>query len=249
MSAVTRVERYAAQQHVYTWRRHLLRGLIRTVGFGLLARVQVNGLENIPASGSTVLMMNHIGLADPVVCMGAVTHRFVIPMTKIENANHPIIGPFVWWWGAYTVDRTRADRKALQNSVALLKSGQLILIAPEGTRHPEGLAQPKDGLSYVATKAGAVIVPTAVTGTQHLTANLKRFKRTPMQVTFGRPFQFKTDGRQRIPRDELAQMTQEAMYQLALAQPDASLRGVYSDVEQATTDTLVFIDPTSGQPV
>jgi len=32
-------------------------------------------------------------MIDPVLCMGAVTNRFVIPMTKIENMSNPIIGP------------------------------------------------------------------------------------------------------------------------------------------------------------
>ena len=47
----------------------------------------------------------------------------------------------------------------------------------------------------------------------------------------------------RIRRPELEIMTREAMYQLALAQTDLSLRGVYSDVSQATTDTLEFVTP------
>jgi hypothetical protein len=38
-------------------------------------------------------------------------------------------------------------------------------------------------------------------------------------------------------------MTQEAMYQLAMAQIDSNLRGIYSDLEQATTTTLEFVDP------
>jgi len=36
-------------------------------------------------------------------------------------------------------------------------------------------------------------------------------------------------------------MTQEAMYQLALTQPRTELRGIFSDVERATTTTLQFL--------
>lgn len=66
-----------------------------------------------------------------------------------------------------------------------------------------------------------------------------------MQVIFGKPFRFKTDGRSRIPREELAVMTEEAMYQLAATIPDtyAHLRGIYSDLSKATTDTLEFAAP------
>lgn len=240
-AAAASVQAYIDRQPAFGWRRFLLRGLIRTVGFTFLCKVEAEGVENIPASGPTILMMNHISAIDPIVTLAVVRNRYVIPMTKIENLRTPVLGFFVWWWGAYTVRRDEVDRAALLNSIELLKSGQLILIAPEGTRHPEGLAQPKDGLTYIATKADAVIVPTAVSGAVDWLGRLKRGRRGYAKVSFGKPFKFRTDGRARIPRDELAQMTQEAMYQLALTQPDSSLRGVYSDLSQASTHHLEFL--------
>lgn len=243
MTSDTSIQQYIDRQPSLGWRRFLVRGLIHTLGFRILWNVAVHGMENVPASGPTILMMNHISAIDPVLSMGAVRHRYVIPMTKVENARHPIFGSFVWMYGAYTVNRDEVDRSALMNSIELLKSGQLILIAPEGTRNPHGLQQPKDGLTYIATKADAVIVPTAVSGAVGWMDRLKRLDRGEMRVDFGRPFRFNTAGRSRIPRDELALMTQEAMYQLALALPDASQRGEYRDIERATTQTLTFIDP------
>ena len=234
------VQAYVARQPRYTWRRQIIRFLIRTIGFNLLARVRVQGMENIPAQGPTIIMMNHISLIDPVLCMGAITHRFVIPMSKVENMRNPILAPFIAAWGAYWVRRGEIDRKALMNSIELIKSGQLILIAPEGTRHPEGLAPAKDGLAYVATKARAVIVPTAITGAQHWMADLKRLKRAPVSVTFGRAFRFRADA-ERVPRDILSVMSDEAMYQLAVTQPDSALRGVYGDLSKVTSQHIEFI--------
>ncbi len=101
------------------------------------------------------------------------------------------------------------------NSIELLKSGQLILIAPEGHRHPEGLSQPKDGFAYIATKADAVIVPTAISGAVGWLENLTHLKRTHIQVNFGKPFKFKTGANGRVSRDDLTPMMDEAMYQLA----------------------------------
>ncbi|MFO7323846.1 MAG: lysophospholipid acyltransferase family protein [Chloroflexota bacterium] len=249
MSISQSVEAYVARQPQYGWRRSLLRGLIRTLGFKVLWNVDVSGTENIPDAGPTLLMMNHISLLDPVLCMGAVTNRFVIPMTKIENLRNPLIGPFVRFWGAFAVSRGEVDRKALMNSIELLKSGQLILIAPEGTRQLNGLSQPKDGLAYVATKANAVIVPAAISGAIGWQDNLKRLKRTRIQVNFGPPFRFKAGDGGRIPRETLRAMTDEAMYQLALALRDPGLRGVYSDVSRATTEYLEFVDPRTLAPI
>lgn len=234
------VQAYIERQPQLAWRRRVLNGLLLLL-VRILSKTEITGIENIPAEGPTVLMMNHISGIDPIICMAIVRSRFVIPMTKEENAQSLFLGPFVRWYGAYTVRRGEVDRSALLNSIALLKSGQLILIAPEGTRSAAGLQEPKDGLAYVATKADAVIVPTAIADAADWLDRLKRFRRVRVRVAFGKPFKFKDDGRSRIPRDELAQMTREAMYQLALALPDPALRGVYSDVENATTQTLEFV--------
>ncbi|MBL8116674.1 MAG: 1-acyl-sn-glycerol-3-phosphate acyltransferase [Anaerolineae bacterium] len=241
MTLSAEVQQYVARQPSLAWRRRLLRGLIRTLGFKVLWDVEVTGAENVPAEGPAIIMMNHISALDPVLCMGAVTNRFVIPMTKIENMSNPLIGPFVRWWGSYTINRGEIDRKALTNSIEMVKHGQLILIAPEGTRHPEGLAEAKDGLAFVATKADAVIIPTAISGAVGWNKKLFRFQRPKINVNFGRPFKFKTHGERRVPREALAIMSHEAMYQLAIAVKDETRRGFYSDLSKATTDYLEFI--------
>ena len=223
------------------WRRKLVRGVIRGLGFGVLWDVSVTGTENIPDSGPAILMMNHISLLDPILCMGAVSHRFVIPMTKIENVRNPILGPFVRLWGSYSVNRGEFDRMALMNSIELVRSGQLILVAPEGTRHPEGLSRPKDGLAYIATKANAVIIPSAIAGAVGWQDKMKRLQRPTIHVNFGRAFKLKAGGRSRIPREELSEMMEEAMYQLAIAVTDETRRGVYSDLSKATTTHLEFL--------
>jgi 1-acyl-sn-glycerol-3-phosphate acyltransferase len=242
MSVTTSVQEFVAMQPKFAWRRKLVRAVIRGLGFGVLWHVTVTGTEHIPDGGPSILMMNHISLLDPILCMGAVTHRFVIPMTKIENLQNPILGPFVRLWGSYPVNRGEIDRTALLNSIELLKSGQLILVAPEGTRHPEGLSRPKDGMAYIATKADAVIIPSAISGAVGWQEKMKRLQRPRIHVNFGRAFKFKTGGRARIPREELSEMMEEAMYQLAMAVTDETRRGVYSDLSQATTKHLDFLN-------
>ncbi len=239
MAMTETVQHYVARQPQLAWRRQIIRSLIRLIGFRALWNVTVTGEDNIPPIGPAILMMNHISLIDPVLCMGAVRHRFVIPMSKIENTRNPIIAPFIWFWGAYTINRGEIDRRALVNSIELLKSGQLILIAPEGTRQTHGLTRPKEGLAYIATKADAAIIPAAISGAMDWQQKLKHFQRPRIHVNFGRAFRFKTDGR--VARDTLPAMTEEAMYQLALAVTDPDLRGVYSDLSQATTEHLDFI--------
>lgn len=232
---------YIAQQPRLAWRRYLLRLLIQTLGLRVLWKLSIHGLDHIPAQGGAILLMNHISGIDPILCMGAIPHRYAIPMTKIENAQHPILGGFVRWYGAFTVQRGEVDRAALSNAIELIKAGQLVLIAPEGTRNPNGLQPAHDGLAYVATKSDAILIPAAVSGAVGWESDLKGFRRKSIRLDFGRPFQLNTAGRTRIPREELSQMTREAMYQLAATLPDPALRGAYADLGQMTTETLTFL--------
>ena len=229
------------RQSRYTWRRRFLRDwLLRPLGFRLIVKPKITGLEHIPVEGPTLLVMNHIGFPDPVVVVGAVKSRFVVPMSKVENFRNPLFGIIARFWGAYPVHRDKIDRQALDNTLDLLNAGHAILIAPEGTRQSQ-LIQAKDGFTFVAIKSNAVIVPIGLENTDLVSSNLKRLRRTPIEIRFGPAFRFKTDGRTRIPREEMRQMTQEAMYQLANL-VDEKRRGYYSDLAAATTDTLEFVN-------
>ena len=240
------VQEFVARQPRLAWRRRWLRAFIR-FWMSVLGRVTITGTEWVPDSGPTLLIMNHATYLDPVVIMGATTNRFIVPMSKIENARNPLIGPFIWWYGAYTIHRGVVDRQALMTSIELIKAGQMIAISPEGTRHPEGLSKPKDGVVYVASKADAMIVPVAVTGLQNWQRTVPTLRRPKVQIVFGQPFRLKLDGRTRIPRDELGAMSEELMFQLARTIPDPALRGDYADLSQATTDHIVFVDPRTGE--
>jgi len=226
-------------QERFNLRRRFFRDvLLRTIGFGLLVKPHIEGRDLIPTSGPTVLIMNHIGAIDPFVVLAAVRSRFVVPMSKGENYDHPIVGLMARSWGAYPVRRGEIDRQALASTLALLNEGWAVLIAPEGTRH-SSLSEAKEGMVYVATKTDAWIVPVGLDGTDQFPGSLKRLRRAPITIRFGRAFRLRTAGRARIPRGELHQMTRETMVQLAALLPEHR-RGFYRDLEQMTTDYLDF---------
>ncbi len=226
------------------WRRRILRDwLLRPLGFRLIVKPRITGTEYIPSDGPTLLVMNHIGFPDPIVVMGAVTNRFVVPMSKVENLRNLFVGTLARLWGVYSVDRHNFDRKALTNTIDLLNAGHCILIAPEGTRQPQ-MIEVKEGFTYVATKTNAAIVPIGLEYTDKVSRNMKRLRRTRIEIRFGPAFRFKTGDQPRIPREIMRQMTDEAMYQLAqLVNPER--RGYYHDLSNATTETLEFL-PVEG---
>jgi 1-acyl-sn-glycerol-3-phosphate acyltransferase len=155
-----------------TWRRRFLRdGLLHPIAFNVLVKLRHLGTENIPAVGPVILLMNHIAFIDPVVTGVALKQRWVTPLAKKEVMRYPILNGLIKMWGVVPVDRFQMDRKALQQTLALLEAEHCVLIAPEGTRHPEMQAL-KEGFVFLATKANAIIVPAALEGTD-------RFGRRP----------------------------------------------------------------------
>ncbi|TFH34972.1 MAG: 1-acyl-sn-glycerol-3-phosphate acyltransferase [Anaerolineales bacterium] len=220
-------------------RRRVLHWTIRNFGFRVLLKYRgVEGLEHFPASGPAILMINHIAFVDPAVVVGSVP-RMVVPMAKVEAFKVPIWGLFPGIWRAIPVSRGDIDRKALRMALEVLAAGEIILVAPEGTRSPS-LQQGKEGVAYLAAKSGAPIVPVAIEGTEGFPSIYPLgWRRTGATVRIGPSFRFKTvEGK--VDRNRLHQMTEEAMYILAGLLP-AVRRGVYSDLSQATTETLDFV--------
>ncbi len=235
-------ENFVTRQPRIDRRRRILHPPLRALS-NLIWNIEASGLENIPVSGPTLLMMNHISFIDPIIFTAVIRKRFVISMAKAETLDGWFSRGIVHLWGNFVVNRDEVDRIALMNAIDLLKDNRLLLIAPEGTRNPQGLQEPKSGVAYIAHKANAVIVPAAIGGAQGWEHDLKRLRRKHVRVNFGKPFRFALPAGERLSREVREAMIQEAMYQLALAMPDeyASNRGIFSDVENASTRYLNFL--------
>ncbi len=229
-------------QHAH-WegRRRLLRWLLKTIGFTLFAKLDhVEGLEYIPQQGPAILMINHIAFIDPIVVLHVVP-RNIIPLAKIEVYGYPIVGIFPRLWGVIPVRREEVDRRAVQQVLEVLGKGEIVLVAPEGTR-ANHLSQARQGIAYLSSRSGAPIIPVAVEGTIGFPA--LRFVsaawKTPGAVVrFGRPFRFRQE-LGRPDRDQLRQMTDEAMYILASMLP-VNRRGYYADLTKASEDTVEWL--------
>lgn len=245
------VQTFIDKQPVYDRRRRvmlpILRGIVNT-----LCNVTINGLEHIPKSGPTLLISNHLSFYDPGIVTAVPQNRYVISMSKIEAIRNPVIRFVVALWGNYYIRRGTVDRQALTNSIELIKSGQMVWIAPEGTRNPDGLGEPKDGIAYIASKANATLVPMSIIGIGNLHHQMRRLSRTSVEVNLGEAFRFKIPAGKRL-RNVRSQMVHEAMYRIAHTIPDdhAPLRGLFADLDNATTETLDFLtssETTSQQP-
>jgi 1-acyl-sn-glycerol-3-phosphate acyltransferase len=221
-------------------RRRICRFLLRKIGFTVLVKLdRVDGLENIPADGPAILMMNHIGFIDPIIMVHAVP-RDIVPLAKVEAYDYPVVGIFPRLWGVIPVQRDGVDRHAVQLALDVLRAGEILLVAPEGTRGP-ALQAPREGAVYLASRSGAPVIPIAIEGSEGFpTLPLNRRWREPgARVTIGRPFRVRSAFR-RARGDQLKKVADEAMYRVAVMLSPAR-RGSYSDLSKATQEMIEIV--------
>jgi 1-acyl-sn-glycerol-3-phosphate acyltransferase len=223
----------------YEWRRKLCRFLLHQIAFRFLAKIdRIDGLEKVPPDGPGIVMINHIAFVDPLVVLANLP-RNVVPLAKIEAFHYPVIGIFPKIWAAIPVMREGFDRQAIKQALRVLGAGELLLMAPEGTRNPS-LRDAREGVAYLGAKSGAPIIPVVVTGTEGFPSiSPSRWRGEGAHIRVGSLFRFLPKS-ERLDRQMLKHMTDEAMYVLARMLPEER-RGEYSDLSAATTEMIEFL--------
>lgn len=193
----------------------------------IISKRIVVGRENVPAEGAVIMIANHLSLVDPPL-LGSVFPRPVHFMAKEELFHTPVVSWIVKNYLAFPVRRGEADRQALQTTLRYLRNGEVVGIFPEGTRsHDARLHPAHPGAALIAARAGAQVVPVAVTGTHKIFAWPRNYLRPEVKVIIGRPFVLSADG-QATRGEALDKLTTRMMNALAELLPD-EYRGVYQD--------------------
>ena len=157
--------------------------------FKIFLRLEVSGLENIPLTGPVVIASNHASLLDPPL-VGSSASRKVYFMAK-EELFVPVFGPICASLGAFPVRRGKVDMVAMKRALQILKNQEVLGIFPEGTRSKTGkLGHGEPGALAIACKGKAVIIPTAVIGSN---LALRKTFWPKVKIVFGTPLCF-SDG-------------------------------------------------------
>ena len=96
--------------------------------------------------------------------------------------------------GAFPVDRGEGDIEAVKTALKAIKSGDNLLIFPEGTRvEQEGALPAKGGVAVIGIRSGAQFVPVYVEGNKRL------FRRT--RIIFGQAYRPEATSRRPSPEE------------------------------------------------
>ncbi|HWS59095.1 MAG TPA: lysophospholipid acyltransferase family protein [Actinotalea sp.] len=185
-------------------------------------RPWVRGSENLPASGGAILASNHLAVIDSFV-LPLILSRKIRFIGKAEyftgtGVKGRLKAGFFRGVGTIPVDRGggKASEAALNTGLAVLESGNLFGIYPEGTRSPDGrLYRGKTGVARLALESGAPVIPVAMIGTD-IAQPIGQVIPKPMRlgIVIGEPLDFSRYKGMENDRFILRSVTDEIMYAL-----------------------------------
>lgn len=182
----------------YFFGRRIVRAFLRLC-YGL----ESLNLQNIPAAGGAIFVINHASFFDiPVVgCTSTRSVRFV----GRESLDRSLL--FGWYMrraGVLYIRRDSADVSALRQMVDAADAGDIVAIYPEGTRTSDGRMQTlRPGVLLAARRANVPLIPVGIVGTFDAFSRHRKFPRLrgKIIVSYGEPFRLsKSSGEEQLTK-------------------------------------------------
>jgi 1-acyl-sn-glycerol-3-phosphate acyltransferase len=184
--------------------------------------LEISGREKIPRRGSCILAANHLGRLDVFLVYHVLQREDIIVTIAEKYHKFAIFRVAAKALNAIWIHRYEADAIALRQVLRRLHNGEILAIAPEGTRSKTGaLAPGKHGTVYLSSKAQIPILPVSIIGTKdsEVMDGIKRLKRSKVSVFIGDPISIPIFNRlNRI--DLLNHYTDELMCRIASKLPE-----------------------------
>ena len=192
----------------------------------LLFRLDAQDLEKIPMKGPLILVSNHVSAFEIPPLRVLLRSRHARTLAKTESWDKKFMAWALDQWQSIPIKRGEADMGALRASLQVLKDGGILGIMPEGTRSGTGnLGRGNAGITLIALKSGAPIVPMAFWGVEDTKRNAKRLRRTDFHFRAGAPFTLALPEGKPTHEDR-QQLADEVMRRIAALLPD-QYHGIY----------------------
>ncbi len=139
-------------------------------------RLEVEGLEALPASGPLLVIGNHDSHWDPVaVGVAAIRRRQIRALAKSTLWDVRGLSPVLNGMGQIPIVRGAGDKQALARAIEELRGGACIGVFPEGTRSRGEVLRARSGLGRLALEVPeAKLVCVAIDGTSEMTGFPRR---------------------------------------------------------------------------
>jgi 1-acyl-sn-glycerol-3-phosphate acyltransferase len=195
--------------------RSFLRSLVRTLVRSILSlgiKLEIEGLEHLPPGGPLIVIGNHFSIFEAPLLMVHLPYKDRLTwLTATELQDSLVLKVLIRLFNLIPIWRGQPDREALRRALEWLGDGNILGIMPEGgvdeslrhmtligeqtglhggpsSRLDAQLIPARPGASYLAVRSGAPVLPTAFLGTERVMGNLRRLRRTPVQMIIGPVF-------------------------------------------------------------
>lgn len=188
-----------SREQIFGLMQQLSRNLLKSTGMDL----EVLGKENLPEKGPVLYIATHKSVFDIVILM-TILKEPAIFIGKKEVASMPFVNKWFDALGCIYVDREdmREALKSIMEGIKEIKSGQSIVLFPEGTRNIGNEIRPfKEGGFRLASKTKVPVIPIALSNTFKVFEEKKRIQKTKVIVNIGKPI-ITSD----LSNEELAQL-------------------------------------------
>jgi 1-acyl-sn-glycerol-3-phosphate acyltransferase len=195
-------------------------------------RWHFEGMEHIPHEGPALVAANHISYFDPFAHGYFVEKAGRRPrfLAKAELYKNPFVRKVLTGAGQIKVERGSGDHAPVDNALAALKRGKLVVVYPESTitkNEDSSPMQGKSGIARLALAAQVPIIPVAVWGSQNVWQRSGkrslRYKR-PIWVKAGPPIDFSDREEGREDPKVLRAVVDDVMKELGVLVEDLRAR-------------------------
>lgn len=182
--------------------RTIIKFLFKIVAI-VMYRPKTTGKENLPKENAAIICPNHVHALDSAVVV-AMNKRKINVLAKEELFKNKFIRFIANLFGIYPVKKDKKSIDSIKISLKLLKSKELLMIFPEGTR--KGMAKgvkPKDGAVKLAIKANVPIIPVGIQG------SFKLFRK--VKINIGEPIYYLEYKEEMNNKELLDELTEDLM--------------------------------------
>jgi 1-acyl-sn-glycerol-3-phosphate acyltransferase len=189
--------------------------------FGAIARgfydyrvINRERLAKVP--GGALLACNHASFFDPPL-VGLAFEEEIHFLARKSLMSNRLADAVYRGWNTIPVDQDKPDMSGLKTVIRRLKSGNKVLIFPEGSRTLNGELLPAEpGTGLIVAKAGVPVIPMRLFGTREALPRGAAFPR-PSQITLviGEPWYYNAANYQSSGKDLYQAISNDLMARIA----------------------------------
>jgi len=176
---------------------------------------RVIGREKLVEKGGVLIASNHESYFDPPLVSFAYREAIFFLARKTLFR-----GPAAWLYprlNAVPVNQEEPDMSSLKRIIKTIRSGERVLVFPEGARTEDGNLQPAAaGVGLIAAKSRCLIQPVRIFGAREcLPRGSSKITRHPITIVVGDPIELTPVELKARGRDEYQQISDRIMAAIA----------------------------------